>query len=125
MRILLDSHAVVWWLSEPKRLLPVARAAIEDPGNEIYVSAATIWELGLKAAKGKLTLPVGYDEALWSGGIEALAVTASHAVAAMELPPFHHDPFDRMLMAQAVREGLMLMTRDQMIRRYPVPQMIC
>ncbi|MFV0416297.1 MAG: type II toxin-antitoxin system VapC family toxin [Chthoniobacterales bacterium] len=70
MKILLDSHAIVWWLSSPHYLTSEARGLIADPTNKIYASAASIWELGLKAAKGKLSLPLNYDEALWSGGIE-------------------------------------------------------
>ncbi|MFV0338427.1 MAG: type II toxin-antitoxin system VapC family toxin [Chthoniobacterales bacterium] len=125
MKILLDSHAVVWWLSEPERLTAEARAAIADPRNDVFVSAASVWELGLKMAKGKLVLPSGYDLALWSGGIEELCVNTKHAKVSLDLPPLHFDPFDRLLIAQAISEGMMLMTRDRLIHRYQAPLLGC
>ena len=123
MRLLLDSHVVVWWAVYPGRLTPAVRDAIRDPANGVHLSAASIWELGLKIALGKLRLPADYADRLLSDGFEPLSVTASHANRAMTLPAIHGDPFDRMLVAQALEEGLVLVTADRNIARYDVPVM--
>lgn len=121
MRLLLDSHVALWWLAEPARLEPAARSAIEDPAHLLYVSAASIWEIGLKVSKGKLRVPAGYAELLWAEGMQPLPISVAHAQAAIELPPIHADPFDRLLVAQARLEGLTLVTRDALISGYAVP----
>lgn len=125
MKILLDSHVVVWWLGSPEKLTPRARALIADPANQLTVSAASIWELHLKLAKGTLQMPSDFVEHLWDGGFEELPVRASHVSGLADLPSIHQDPFDRLLMAQAVSEGLQLMTRDRIIHQYPVPLLPC
>ena len=112
-------------MSDPERLSAKARQQISSPANEVYVSAASLWELGLKVAKGKLVLPSGFDEALWSGGFLELPVRASHVEASVSLPGLHADPFDRMLLGQAIEEGLILMTRDRQIHRYQAPLIDC
>jgi PIN domain nuclease of toxin-antitoxin system len=120
MRILLDSHALLWWAGDPERLAPSARAAIEDPENEIHVSAASLWEIGLKAAKGKLRLPVDFEEILGRNGINSLALTARHAMESVGLPPIHGDPFDRVLVAQCRVEDMILASRDAILASYGI-----
>lgn len=123
MKLLLDSHAVVWWAVFPGRLRSVTRAAISSPDNEVFLSAATVWELGLKIARGKLKLPEDYAPRLLTNGFEELPVSITHAARATMLPPLHSDPFDRLLIAQALDEGLMLVTSDRAVLRYDVPTM--
>src|SRR5690242_15682893 len=110
MRRLRDSHAIVWWAVFPGRLRASTREAIASADNEVFLSVASIWELDLKIAKGKLLLPGGYAERLIADGFAELAITMIHAVRAAQLPMLHHDPFDRMLIAQSLAEGLLLVT---------------
>lgn len=121
MRLLLDSHVVVWWSVYPNRLRPATLEAIRAPENEIFLSAASTWELGLKIAKGKLRLPPDYAERLLGHGFEEMVVTVAHTRDAAALPSLHGDPFDRLLIAQANAEGLVLVTADREIMRYDVP----
>ena len=121
MKLLLDSHVVVWWSVYPGRLRAGTRAAIVSADNEVFLSAASVWELGLKIARGKLALPEDYAPRLLAHGFDELAVSIAHAARATTLPPLHGDPFDRLLIAQALEEGLMLVTSDQAILRYDVP----
>jgi PIN domain nuclease of toxin-antitoxin system len=121
VRLLLDSHVVVWWSAFPGRLRAEARDAIQAPANEVFLSAASTWELGLKIARGKLRLPAGYAEQLLARGFDELVVSIAHTDRAAALPPLHGDPFDRLLIAQALAEGLVLVTADTEIMRYDVP----
>jgi PIN domain nuclease of toxin-antitoxin system len=121
MRLLLDSHVVVWWSAYPGRLRASTREAIASPDNEVLLSAASVWELGLKIARGKLRLPDGYAARLIAAGLEELPVSIVHADRATTLPPLHGDPFDRLLIAQALEEGLVLVTSDRAIAGYDVP----
>lgn len=123
MRALVDSHVLIWWLEGPERVAAPARAVIATRENEVYFSAASIWELGLKQAKGKLRLPDLFVDLLTAEGFRELPVTVPHAHRAFALPRLHHDPFDRMLLAQAQHEGLLFLTRDAALRAYPVPTM--
>ncbi len=123
MKLLLDSHVIVWWALYPGRLRTTTRDAIISPGNEVFLSAASVWELGLKIARGKLALPADYAPRLLAHGFEELGVITGHAARSTTLPPLHGDPFDRLLIAQALEEGLMLVTSDQAILRYDVPAM--
>jgi PIN domain nuclease of toxin-antitoxin system len=121
MRLLLDSHVIVWWALYPGRLRASTRSAITTPENEVVISAASVWELGLKIARQKLSLPDNYAATLLGDGLHELPVSIAHAQRAMSLPPLHGDPFDRLLIAQALTEGLLLVTSDQAIQRYDVP----
>ncbi len=124
MRLLLDTHVFLWAAGEPEELAEPARAAIADAENEIYVSAAVAWEITIKAALGKLKVPG--EPASWfparvrSLGFDGLPILAEHALAVGALPDHHHDPFDRILVAQAQLEGMRLVTRDPEIQKYPV-----
>lgn len=122
MKLLLDSHAFLWWLTEDPKLSAEARKAVADPLSVVHVSAATIWELSIKAALGKLDLD-GADlvEEIGENDFVELPMTARHSLAAATLPRHHEDPFDRMLIAQAQLEGLTIVTRDAEFRAYGVP----
>lgn len=121
MRLLLDSHAYLWWLSDDAQLSVTARLAIASPANAVLVSAATIWEIEIKRALGKLD--AGDDDLvaeIAANGFGDLAIGPSHAAAAARLPRHHSDPFDRMLIAQALAEGLACVTADPAFRDYGV-----
>lgn len=118
---MLDSHAVLWWRADDERLGERARLAIEDPGALPHFSSASIWELAIKQAKGKLKIPADLPEALLGEGFIEIAVSSAHALQAATLPPHHDDPFDRMLVAQARSERLTVVTRDARIAAYGAP----
>jgi PIN domain nuclease of toxin-antitoxin system len=121
VRCLLDTHVLLWWIEDDSKLKKRLRAIIADPANEIAVSAATLWEAAIKRALGKLRFetPVLLDS-LNRGGIRVLPIVADHALAAGDLPRHHDDPFDRMLVAQAIAEGFTLITSDPWLRAYQV-----
>jgi PIN domain nuclease of toxin-antitoxin system len=119
MRLLLDSHVFLWWKAADPRLSPAMVRAIAE-AEEVYVSAATAWELGLKVRLGKLRLPESVEDGIVAAGFTELPVHLRHTRGAVVLPPHHHDPFDRMLVAQALCESLTLMTHDDKITQYEV-----
>lgn len=121
MRLLLDTHIALWAVTDSPRLPTTARALIVDPLNEVWVSAATVWEIAIKHALGRDGMPVSGREALhWFGvsGYRELGISSRHSCAVEELPPFHADPFDRLLVAQAQTEPLRLITHDATVARY-------
>ncbi len=121
MKLLLDTHILLWWLSDDPVLPAAAKAAIGDPASEVFVSAATVWEIAIKHALGRLDFPIaGMPAIIGQAGFTPLGIAVEHAILAGGLPPHHHDPFDRMLVAQARHEGLTIVSADAMIRRYPV-----
>jgi PIN domain nuclease of toxin-antitoxin system len=119
MRILVDSHVALWWLDGSAAMGPQCRQLIEQ-ADEAFFSVITPWELGIKRALGKLTMPDGLVDVLESGGFLSLAVSADHAERTPTLPTHHRDPFDRMLVAQAQLEALVLVTADQILGSYDV-----
>lgn len=119
MRILLDSHVALWWLDDHSSLGVGCRRQIER-ADEAFFSVVTPWELGIKQALGKLTMPNGLVDALRSGGFIPLHISADHAEHAPTLPNHHRDPFDRMLVAQAQLEALALATADKVFGAYDV-----
>jgi PIN domain nuclease of toxin-antitoxin system len=121
VRLLLDSHAFPWWLAEDPKLSAEARTAVADPLSIVHVSAASVWELAIKAALGKLDLN-GADlvEEIAENDFVELPMMARHSLAAAALPRHYEDPFDRMLIAQAQVEGLTVVTRDPAFRAYGV-----
>jgi len=121
MNLLLDSHVLLWALHNPDRLSSEARDAISDPTNLVYFSAASAWELEIKAAKGKLTLPSVWLQVSMETGFVELPVSSVDAQRSAHLPPIHSDPFDRLLVAQAMAHQLHLATRDGMLAAYGVP----
>ena len=122
MNLLLDTHALLWWLDDPAKLAPSARAAIGDPANLVHISAVVIWEIVVKRGLGKLEVNGDFDAALAANPFRYLDITIAHARAVADLPPIHRDPFDRMLVAQAIVEGFRLVTRDPLIAQYPVSE---
>ncbi len=123
MRLLLDSHVIVWWLDDDDALTPDARSQIAATDNDIFFSAASVWELAIKRASGKLDLndPEFPDSLVRLDHFSSLPVNDLHAVRAAALPKHHGDPFDRMLIAQAVSEGLTIVTHDRKFAAYDVP----
>ena len=120
-RLLLDTHAFVWWLSDVPRLNSLAHDEIADPRNEVFVSAIAGWEIAVKSAKGRISAPDNLGTLVTEQGFTHLPLTFQHAEQAGNLPMHHRDPFDRFLVAQAQIEGLVLVTRDARIRLYDVP----
>jgi len=121
VQILLDTHIALWALTDDRRLSANARDAVSEPDNAIWVSAASIWEIAIKHALGRSGIPfparkaIGYFD---QAGYQLLAVQPEHAAAVETLPPLHGDPFDRMLIAQALTEPLRLMTHDRLLAAY-------
>lgn len=124
MKLLLDTHLLLWAAGEPQRLSATATALIEDPANELVFSAASLWEVTIKRQLGRNDFRVDprlLRRSLLDNGYLELPVTSEHAVATDNLPPIHKDPFDRILVAQATVEGMALLTVDPVVARYQGP----
>jgi PIN domain nuclease of toxin-antitoxin system len=122
VRLLLDTHALLWWLAD-EGLSTQARDAIAEPANLVAVSAASAWEISIKKTLGKLTAPDDLEQQLQAGGFVPLPINIAHVIAAGQLSRYHDDPFDRMLIAQALAEGLTIVTRDKRFGDYGVALM--
>ncbi len=124
MRLLLDTHLLIWAVSEPARLPAKVRALMTNEANQLFFSAVSIWEISIKASFKRsdfvVNVPELYGELLRNGYGE-LAVHSSHTFAVVHLPHLHKDPFDRLLLAQAMREDLTLVTADELLASYPGP----
>ncbi len=124
MRALTDTHALLWWMLDDSRLSTAARDTFQQGSNEILVSAIVAFEIGVKAAAGRLLLPAPAEElvieAMGAEGFGSLEVSVAHALRAAALPPIHRDPSDRLLIAQAQIEELPILTADPLIGRYDV-----
>jgi PIN domain nuclease of toxin-antitoxin system len=121
VRLLLDSQVVLWSLESPERLPTEVVAAITDPVNTVDVSVASLWELAIKQTMGKLKVDGDLREHLTLQSFSELPVLGEHALAVRDLPPHHRDPFDRLLIAQAMCEGLTVVTSDRAFAAYDVP----
>jgi PIN domain nuclease of toxin-antitoxin system len=121
MRLLLDTHALLWWLSELEMLTEEARQAISDDANDIYVSAVSAWEIAIKKRLGKLVAPNDLEFQIEKNRFTPLPIDIRHGLAVEELPPIHRDPFDRFLVVQARLESMTLVTRDELIPLYGLP----
>jgi PIN domain nuclease of toxin-antitoxin system len=124
VRFLLDTHVLLWGAVEPERLPGSADALIEHPDNEILFSVVSLWEIAIKTARGRddFRIDAGlFRRQLLDNAYAELAITGAHVVALAALPLLHKDPFDRMLVAQAMVEGVTLVTRDPAVARYPGP----
>ena len=125
MRLLLDTQIFLWFLEGGSRIPREARAAIASGDNTVLVSAASVWEIAIKASLGRLVIGradvVRLPELVTASGFDELPIRLEHAAAVAALPPHHRDPFDRLLIAQAQTEALTLVTGDSMIRAYDVP----
>ena len=122
MRLLLDTHALLWWLAD-EGLSTQARDAIAEPANLVAVSAASAWEISIKKTLGKLTAPDDLEQQLQAGGFVPLPINIAHVIAAGQISRYHDDPFDRMLIAQALAEDLTIVTRDKRFGDYGVALM--
>ena len=120
MNILIDTHILLWWLADDRALPDVARTLIADPATTVVVSAATVWEIAIKQAAGRLDAPDNLMSTLDDNDFDTLPMTASHAFDAGRLPLHHADPFDRMLIAQATANDLTLVTVDHRFTHYDV-----
>jgi PIN domain nuclease of toxin-antitoxin system len=122
VRLLLDSHVFVWWLGDSGRLSAAAREAMQAPTSEVFVSAASIWELAIKLSIGKIRWrsDLHLDASIAACGFSELSVTARHVAKIRDLPRHHADPFDRLLVAQALCEDLCLLTADDSFAPYGV-----
>lgn len=125
MRLLVDSHALLWLITGDHRLSPTGRASFLDPANELFFSAASYWEICIKVSIGKLTLSSDWSEVidreLAVNSIQWLPIAKEHCQAVIALPLHHRDPFDRIIVAQAICEGLSLLSDDPLLRQYDAP----
>jgi PIN domain nuclease of toxin-antitoxin system len=123
MSLLLDTHAFIWWDSDPAKLSAVALAALRDPANTVWLSTVSVWEMVIKAQLGKLSLRLPLPDIVaqpQANGLQVLPMSLPHVLASEGLPPVHRDPFDRLLIAQAMVEGAELVSADQVFVQYPV-----
>jgi len=124
VKLLLDTHAFLWMAGEWKRVRPAARRVLQDASTELYLSVASIWEISIKTALGRLMLPaappVYVPRRIADFGVRVVDVTRDHALAVFSLPAHHADPFDRMIVAQAQLEQLTVATNDRIFRKYSV-----
>ncbi|MBL0320079.1 MAG: type II toxin-antitoxin system VapC family toxin [Alphaproteobacteria bacterium] len=124
MKLLLDTHLLLWASGTPDRLSAEARALIESPQNELFFSAASLWEIAIKRGLGRDDFQVDtrlLRRGLLDNGYSELPIASEHAVAVESLPPLHKDPFDRILVCQAMIEGITLLTSDPLVAAYPGP----
>lgn len=124
MKLLLDTHLLLWAAGSPERLSATTRTLLEAPENELFFSAASLWEIAIKRGLGRNDFQVDarvLRRGLLDNGYNELPITSEHSVAIDTLPPLHKDPFDRILVAQAMVEGIVLLTADALVARYPGP----
>lgn len=124
MKLLLDTHLLLWAAGQPQKLSPAARKFLDDPRNELLFSAASLWEVAIKRGLGRDDFQVEprlLRRGLLDNGYFELPITSAHTVALDSLPPIHKDPFDRILVAQATVEGIALLTSDSVVAQYPGP----
>ncbi len=121
---LLDTHVLIWWLSEPKRISTPARDAIRNPDSNLFVSAAAIWEMAIKRALGRLEYPDNLADVLEDERVAVLSIDIRHALSVAHLPALHRDPFDRMQIVQAKLESLTIITCDDKFKQYGVSTLV-
>ena len=119
-RVLVDTHTFLWWLANDSALGDISRDLLREPRNEVYVSAASIWEISIKCRLGKLKVPPEIDSIVEDEGFIGLPISLYHGSSAGQLPLIHRDPFDRMLVAQAQSEGLVILTADPIFPQYGI-----
>jgi PIN domain nuclease of toxin-antitoxin system len=119
VRLLLDTHILIWWLADDRKLAKNARAIIANPDNDVLVSAVSLWEISIKVALGRLEVELDdLEQNLTTNGFRSLPINYRHALTAGRLPAIHRDPFDRMLIAQASVEELRVVSHDRVFERY-------
>ncbi|MFO1159879.1 MAG: type II toxin-antitoxin system VapC family toxin [Reyranellaceae bacterium] len=121
MKLLIDSNALIWMAANPRELAPAARRTLQDPDNDRFVSIVSIWELTIKISIGELRLPGKPTAAVEGMAATLLPISLAHIDRVERLPFHHRDPFDRMLVAQAIEDGLTIVTRDHRLQAYGVP----
>lgn len=125
MRILIDTHCWLWIQVSPERIAPQVLSLLEDPAHELYLSAASSWEIAIKYRLGKLSLPTPptkyVPSRMTASGVKGLAVEHAHALHVSELPPLHRDPFDRLIVAQGILESMTIASGDSKVLQYDVP----
>ena len=124
MKLLLDTHAFIWWDSEPEKLSPRALSLCQDSQNQLHLSVASLWEIQIKSHLGKLKLSTPLPDIVATqqeaNGLVLLSIHPEHTYALESLPHIHRDPFDRMIIAQAGSEKMRLITHDEIVRKYPL-----
>ena len=120
MNLLLDTHVIIWWLNNSPKLSSVHRDHIQNLQNICYISSATIWEISIKSQLGKITIPINYIDELKKQGFIELPIRWHHSDYIRTLPNIHRDPFDRLLIAQAITENMIVLSNDEFVRRYPI-----
>lgn len=125
MQLLLDTHALIWWLNNDLTLSIEAKKAIADPENIVFVSAASAWEIAIKKSLGKLHAPNDLKAQIEKKRFTAMAISIEHALVVEQLPLHHQDPFDRILIAQATYENLIIVTRDRKFKNYEIKTIKC
>lgn len=120
MKALIDTHVLLWWLEDPGLISPKARKIIENARNFVFYSSAVIWEIILKQSIGKLKIPNEFYGLLDGQNFTPLSINIEHAFALKDLPGLHSDPFDRIMVAQALYENMVLLTRDRNILKYDI-----
>jgi len=127
MKLLLDSHALVWSVDAPKKLSPAAATALQDPANDLLVSAATVWEIAIKLSLGKLKLTLPYrqwmNQAIADLDLTLIPITVENADVQVTLPYHHRDPFDRLLVAQALSDGCPIVSVDNLLDPYGITRL--
>ncbi len=119
MRLLIDTHILIWWLADNRKLAKSARVIIANPDNDVLVSAASLWEISIKATLGRLEVELDdLEQNIAANGFRSLPINYRHALTAGRLPAIHRDPFDRMLIAQASVEELRVLSHDKIFERY-------
>jgi PIN domain nuclease of toxin-antitoxin system len=120
VKLILDAHVLLWWLGAPEKLDQEGRQAIASAGNLVYLSAAVMWEIRIKEGLGKLKLPKNFEPVVAKEAFEELPIRLGHVHSLRTLPLLHRDPFDRILIAQAMHEGATIVTRDEVFAEYEV-----
>lgn len=121
MNLLLDTHVLLWWLDDNPALSGAARSAISNADNLIVLSSVVIWEIRIKQALGKVEIDPDFYHVIKNQGFVQLSISSDHAYAVGDLPMHHRDPFDRMIIAQAMIEGLRVVTHDRIFKKYDIP----
>ena len=121
MNLLLDTHVLLWWFDDPTLLSEQALTSIKDTNNEVIVSVVSAWEIAMKKALGKLEAPDNLKQMIGDAGFTLMPINYEHVWEVKDLPFYHDDPFDRLLVTQAKLEYLMLVTRDSRMRTYNIP----
>lgn len=125
MHYLLDTHVILWWLDNPQNIAPRARNIIADKNNEMFISSVSIWEMAIKSDLNKINIPINILTVLKTEGFRSLELTTEVSLSILNLPKIHSDPFDRMLIAQAKFNDLILITKDKIITKYPIITLKC